>query len=53
MALNDPVKEDEMGSSACFTPEELSRRRAASRRLAWVLGASALLIYLVGMFFKR
>lgn len=38
---------------AGFTPEELALRRAASRRLAWLLGAAALAIYLVGMFFKR
>ena len=38
---------------ASFTPEELARRRAASRRLAWLLGAAALAIYLTGMFFKR
>ena len=36
-----------------FTPEELALRRTASRRLAWLLGAAALAIYLVGMFFKR
>lgn len=36
-----------------FTPDELARRRASSRRLAWLLGALALGIYLVGLFFKR
>jgi hypothetical protein len=36
-----------------FTREELARRRIASRRLAWMLGAVALAIYLIGMFFKR
>lgn len=36
-----------------FTAEELALRRAASRRLAWVLGAVALAIYLGGLFFKR
>jgi len=36
-----------------FDTEELARRRAASRRLAWALGAVALAIYLVGMLFKR
>jgi hypothetical protein len=38
---------------ASFTPEELELRRTASRRLAWILGAAALAIYLLGMFFKR
>lgn len=52
MAIND-TSTDDMASPAVFTPDELDRRRAASRRLAWLLGASALLIYLVGMFFKR
>ena len=36
-----------------FTPEELARRRANGRRLAWVLGAFVLAIYLIGMFVKR
>ena len=36
-----------------ITPEELVMRRAASRRLAWMLGAAALAIYIVGLFFKR
>jgi len=38
---------------ANFSAEELAVRRAASRRLAWVLGAVALAIYLVGLFVKR
>ncbi|MBL8394156.1 MAG: hypothetical protein JNK99_05290 [Candidatus Accumulibacter sp.] len=36
-----------------FTPEELDRRRAVSRRLAWVLGLAALAIYLLGFIFYR
>ncbi|MFZ2852622.1 MAG: hypothetical protein WAZ34_00750 [Rhodocyclaceae bacterium] len=36
-----------------FTPDEIARRRAASRRLAWILGATALAIYLAGLFFRR
>jgi len=36
-----------------FSTEELALRRAASRRLAWVLAAVALAIYLGGLFFKR
>jgi hypothetical protein len=43
----------EMASPNGFTPEELDRRRAASRRLAWVLGASALAIYLLGFVYYR
>jgi hypothetical protein len=33
-----------------FTPEELARRRANGRRLAWVLGAVVLGLYIYGMF---
>lgn len=36
-----------------FTPEELAVRRAASRRLAWALGAAALIVYLTGFFLQR
>jgi hypothetical protein len=36
-----------------YTPEELGRRRAASRRLAWVLGLAALAIYLLGFIYYR
>lgn len=36
-----------------FSEEDLARRRAASRRLGWLLGAAVLLIYLVGLFIKR
>jgi len=36
-----------------YTPEELGRRRAASRRLAWVLGLTALAIYLLGFIYYR
>lgn len=34
-------------------PQELERRRAASRRLAWALGALVLAFYVVGMFVQR
>lgn len=33
-------------------PSELARRRAASRRLAWVLGAFALFIYGAAFWFR-
>jgi CHASE3 domain sensor protein len=36
-----------------FSAEELARRRAAARRLAWLLGIAVLAIYLVGLFIKR
>ena len=38
---------------ATFSPEELMRRRQASRRLAWILGAAALAFYLAGFLLKR
>lgn len=36
-----------------FTADELKRRRVASRRLAWALGALALAIYLAGFLYYR
>jgi len=33
--------------------EELARRRASARRVAWLLGAGVLLLYIVGFFVKR
>ena len=39
--------------TGAFTPEELARRRAGSRKLAWVLGGAALLLYVAGMFVAR
>ena len=38
---------------ATFSEADLERRRNASRRLAWLLGAIVLAIYLVGLFIKR
>lgn len=32
---------------------DLERRRAASRRLGWLLGAVVLAIYVIGLFIKR
>lgn len=32
---------------------DLERRRAASRRLGWVLGIAVLALYLIGLFIKR
>lgn len=36
-----------------FTAEELARRRAKARRLAWWLAGAVALLYLVGFFVKR
>lgn len=36
-----------------YGDEELARRRASSRRLAWILGAIVALIYVGGMFVGR
>lgn len=36
-----------------FTGADLARRRAAARRLGWLLGAVVLVIYLIGLFIKR
>lgn len=40
-------------STQAFTAEELARRRAASKRLAWALGAAVVALYLIGLFIKR
>lgn len=36
-----------------FSDNDLERRRAASRRLGWVLGIVVLALYLIGLFIKR
>ncbi len=36
-----------------FPAEELARRQAAAKRLAWILGACALALYLIGLLIKR
>jgi uncharacterized membrane protein len=36
-----------------FSETDLERRRSASRRLGWLIGAVALLIYIIGLFIKR
>jgi hypothetical protein len=46
-------KDGEANTGATFSPEELMRRRQASRRLAWILGAAALAFYLAGFLLKR
>lgn len=39
--------------SSAFAMEELARRRAASRRMAWAIGIAAALIYIGGFFLQR
>ena len=39
--------------SPAFSATDLARRRAAARRLAWLLGAAVLAVYLIGLFIKR
>jgi hypothetical protein len=39
--------------SAQFTDAELAGRRAAARRMAWLIGAAVLALYVIGFFFKR
>lgn len=36
-----------------FSDPDLERRRAASRRLGWVLGIAVLALYLIGLFIRR
>jgi hypothetical protein len=44
---------DQTRAAPAFSPEELARRRQVSRRVAWALGAAALLFYIAGFFLKR
>jgi hypothetical protein len=46
-------EESKTNAVATFSPEELARRRQASRRLAWILGTVALAFYLAGFLLKR
>ena len=43
----------ESNISAGFSDADLARRRAASRRLGWLLGVAVLALYLIGLFIKR
>lgn len=36
-----------------LSPQEMARRRAGSRRLAWALALVALALYALGMFIPR
>jgi hypothetical protein len=40
-------------SNGQFTADELARRRAASRRMGWLLGVVVLMIYALGFFIQR
>lgn len=39
--------------SSPWPPAELARRRAGARRLAWLIGGAALLLYVAGLFIRR
>ena len=39
--------------SVPFSDEDLARRRASSRKFAWLIGAAVLALYIAGFFFKR
>lgn len=36
-----------------FTALELIQRRAAARKMAWLIGAAVLALYIIGFFIKR
>ena len=36
-----------------FSETELARRRAMARRMAWLIGAAVLALYVIGFFVKR
>lgn len=36
-----------------WPPAELARRRSGARRLAWLIGGAALLLYIAGLFIRR
>lgn len=39
--------------TAQFSADDLARRRTASRRLGWALGAAVLALYMIGFFIQR
>lgn len=45
------MSENEMNPA--FSEADLARRRRASRRLGWLLGAAVLALYLIGLLIKR
>jgi len=36
-----------------FTEAEVAQRRANARRMAWLIGAAVLALYVIGFFVKR
>ena len=46
-------KDDETNTATVLSPQDLARRRQASRRLAWLLGTLALGFYAAGFFLQR
>lgn len=36
-----------------FTDAELAQRRASARKMAWLIGAAVLALYVIGFFIKR
>lgn len=42
-----------MNAPLPFTDDELARRRAAGRKLAWALGTLVLALYILGFFIQR
>ncbi len=34
-------------------PDDLERRRAGARRLAWLIGAAAFAVYALGIYLRR
>jgi hypothetical protein len=36
-----------------FSETELARRRTSARRMAWLIGAAVLALYVIGFFVKR
>ena len=51
-ATGDQSEEPAMTTATHWTEAELARRRATSRRLAWVIGAVALFIYGAAFWFR-
>lgn len=40
-------------ADSVFSTDELARRRVASRRMGWGLGAAVLALYILGFFIQR
>ena len=44
---------DDSLANAAMSAEELAERRRAARKLAWILGAAVLALYIGGLFVSR